>query len=157
MQAISKTLIPNKEWIVKDQETKIGSIAKNKKGYSFLKKGQVINFKNLDEIVTSLGVTIPEPKKTKLDTETDNHIIYGYPCSSRPFGPIYNVKKKLPLFSKSNKSKSLYCAGYYIIKFRKGWVKSYCPKLITVERYPYQGPFKSESDMKTALYSINKL
>ena len=48
---------------------------------------------------------------------------------------MYDVKRKLPLFTKSKKSKSLYCAGYYIIQFEKGWVKSFCPKLITIERY----------------------
>jgi hypothetical protein len=69
---------------------------------------------------------------------------------------MYNVKKKLPLFAKSDKSKSQYCAGYYVIKFRKGWVKSFCPKLITLERYPFQGPFKTESEMKSTLNIVNK-
>ena len=48
---------------------------------------------------------------------------------------MYNVQKKLPLLQKSKKSKSLYCAGYYyIIKFDKGWVRSFCPKLVTLEK-----------------------
>ena len=64
---------------------------------------------------------------------------------------MYDVQRKLPLFTKSNASKSLYCAGYYIIKFDKGWVKSHCPKLITIERYPYKGPFKTEFEMKQVL------
>ena len=42
------------------------------------------------------------------------------------------------LFTKSKKSKSLYCAGYYIIKFDKGWVRSFCPKLVTLESYDYK-------------------
>jgi hypothetical protein len=64
---------------------------------------------------------------------------------------MYDVRRKLPLFTKSSQSKSLYCAGYYIIKFNKGWVKSFCPKAITVERYPYQGPFMDKLEMKTVL------
>jgi hypothetical protein len=55
------------------------------------------------------------------------------------------------LFTKSNASKSLYCAGYYTIKFEKGWVRSFCPKLITIERYENKGPFKSEFEMKAVL------
>jgi hypothetical protein len=66
---------------------------------------------------------------------------------------MYDVKRQLPLFTKSEKSKSLYCAGYYIIKFDKGWVKSFCPKLITIERYISKGPFKTESSMKEALWN----
>ena len=64
---------------------------------------------------------------------------------------MWDLKKKLPLFTKSEKSKSVYCAGYYIIKFNKGWVKSFCPKLITIERYDYKGPFKTEIEMRQQL------
>jgi hypothetical protein len=76
---------------------------------------------------------------------------HGYPTSSKPYNAMYDVQRKLPLFTKSNASKSLYCAGYYVIKFDKGWVKSFCPKAITIERYPFKGPFKSELEMKQVL------
>ena len=150
---ISKVLIPNKEWLIKEGSKKIGSIAKNKKGYIFLRKGQMINIKSFKDVVEKLD-TIDTNRKFEL--EPINHTIYNYPCSSKPFSPVYNVKKKLPLYAKSSKSKSQYCAGYYIIQFRKGWVKSFCPKLITLERYPFQGPFKTEQEMKNNLNTINK-
>ena len=67
---------------------------------------------------------------------------------------MYDVRKKLPLFTKSNASKSLYCAGYYVIKFNKGWVKSFCPKVITLERNEYKGPFKTEFEMKQVLSNV---
>ena len=65
------------------------------------------------------------------------------------------LNRSLPLFTKSEKSKSLYCAGYYIIRFDKGWVKSFCPKLITVERYETQGPFKTDIEMKQDHYHVS--
>ena len=65
------------------------------------------------------------------------------------------LSRRLPLFTKSEKSKSLYCAGYYIIHFDKGWVKSFCPKLITVERYETRGPFKTDIEMRQALSIAN--
>ena len=67
------------------------------------------------------------------------------------------INFKVPLFAKSAKSKSQYCAGYYVIKFRKGWVKSFCPKLITLERYPFHGPYKTEIEMKAMLNTVNKI
>ena len=82
--------------------------------------------------------------------------VNGYPTSCVPYNKVLDVRRKLPLFTKSNKSKSLYCAGFYIIHFEKGWVKSFCPKLITVERYETQGPFKTKLEMKTALSNANK-
>ena len=75
--------------------------------------------------------------------------------SCAPYNVLYDVKKSLPLFTKSIKSKSLYCAGYYIIHFDKGWVKSFCPKLITLEKYDFCGPFKNKIEMKDALGKAN--
>jgi hypothetical protein len=69
---------------------------------------------------------------------------------------MYDVKRKLPLFTKSDKSKSMYCAGYYIIRFDKGWVKSFCPKLITLERYEYKGPFTSDIEMRSELSNASR-
>ena len=155
MNVISKVLVPNKEWILANHGQKIGSIAKDKKGYSFLRKGQKFEFKSLKEIKEELGVSELAGKSTSAPTDDQNNI-YGYPTSSKPFEPVYNVKKKLPLFAKSAKSKSQYCAGHYVIQFRKGWVKSFCPKLITLERYPFAGPFKTEAEMKAMLNSVNK-
>jgi hypothetical protein len=153
----TKVLIPNKEWLITNGEFKIGSISKQKKGYTFNRNGRSIPFYDLDEIKSQLGfIKLAEPIKKTVDTIT-NKAIYDYPCSSKPYEPVYSVKDKLPLFAKSSKSKSQYCAGYYVIKFRKGWVKSFCPKLITLERYPYHGPFKTEAEMKSMLNTVNKL
>jgi hypothetical protein len=160
MNSTAKVLIPNKEWLVQDGKVKIGSVAKAKKGYVFLKKGKQISFKDLAEINSQFGIAIFEEsiKKSKKDIiEFGNYSIYDFPCSSKPYESVYSVKKKLPLYAKSAKSKSQYCAGYYVIKFRKGWVKSFCPKLITLERYPFQGPFKTEAEMKSVLNNVNKV
>jgi hypothetical protein len=157
MNFISKVVIPNKEWIIEDHGQKIGSVAKLKKGYEFFRKGQKINFKDLKTLTDEFGVTLVEGKKlSKFEIEPVSYKIYEFPCSSKPFEAVYNVKKKLPLFAKSAKSKSQYCAGYYVIKFRKGWVKSFCPKLITLERYPFHGPYKTEIEMKAMLNTVNK-
>lgn len=153
----AKILVPDKEWLVTENTKKLGTISKDKKGYSFLCRGKSIPFKNLAEIKEQLGIALFEEsvKKTKPQA-TDNYAIYNFPCNSKPYDPIYSVKQGLPLFAKNSKSKSQYCAGYYVVKFRKGWVKSFCPKLITLERYPYYGPFKTEDEMKTRLNKINK-
>lgn len=159
MSSTAKILIPNKEWLIQDSGTKIGAVSKDKKGYVFYKKGNKIPFKSLTEINTAFGVALSEENVKKIKeeaAENKNYAIYDFPCSSKPYGPVYNVKKKLPLFAKSDKSKSQYCAGYYVIRFRKGWVKSFCPKLITLDRYPFHGPFKTEQEMKTVLNTVNK-
>ena len=82
--------------------------------------------------------------------------VYDYPSKFKAFNQIFDVQKKLPLFTKSKKSKSLYCAGYYIIKFEKGWVRSFCPKMLTLDRYPFKGPFRTQLEMKQELANANK-
>jgi hypothetical protein len=156
MNSTAKVLVPDREWLVTDNNKKIGAISKNKKGYVFYHKGKTVGFKNINDIKTQLGIALFEEgiKKTKNDSTDKNYNIYDYPCSSKPYEPVYSVKEKLPLYAKSLKSKSRYCAGHYIIKFRKGWVKSFCPKLITLQRYPYHGPFKTEMEIKTLLNNI---
>ena len=69
---------------------------------------------------------------------------------------MYNVQKKLPLFTKSKKSKSLYCAGYYIIPLDKGWVRSFCPQISNFRKVYYKGPFKTEFTMRQELSNANK-
>lgn len=153
----AKVLVPNKFWILENDGEKFATLSKDKKGYSILCRGQKIEVHDLTEIKERFGITITEDaikkEKQSKDTTTD---IYGFPVNGRAYEPLWNVQKRLPIYAKSSKSKSLYCAGYYVIKFRKGWVKSFCPKLITLERYPFKGPFKTELEMRTVLNSVSK-
>jgi hypothetical protein len=160
MISTAKVLIPEKEWLVQDGNRKICSISKVKKGYVVLHNGQSVPFKDLADIKSAFGVAMFEESIRKVKKDIDKsseYVIYDYPCKTKPHEPLYNVKKKLPLYTKRLKSKSQHCAGHYIIKFRKGWVKSFCPKLITLERYPYQGPWKSEEESRVALKKANQL
>jgi hypothetical protein len=108
-------------------------------------------FGKKEELIKAFGKNFFGSKIKTTISQDDICEIYGYPTSCKPYNAMYDVQHKLPLFTKSNASKSLYCAGHYVIKFNKGWVKSFCPKLITIERNPYKGPFKTELEMKAVL------
>jgi hypothetical protein len=157
MSAIAKVLVPNKSWLLENDGEKLASLSKEKKGYCILFKGHEYKVQDLKELKERFGITIDEraiKQERRANTQTTD--IYGFPVNGRAFGPLWNVRKRLPIYAKSSKSKSLYCAGYYVIRFRKGWVKSFCPKLITLERYPFKGPFKTEQEMRTTLNSVSK-
>lgn len=157
----TKALIDGKFWLIEAEGEKLGTLTKEKKGYSFMRQGRKVDIADLAVFQTLFGIEITETqlKKEKQSAKAvagKDHNIYEFPCSSKPFNPVYDVRQKLPIYSKSDKSKSQYCAGYYVIKFRKGWVKSFCPKLITLERYENRGPFKTELEMKTVLSTMGK-
>jgi hypothetical protein len=155
MTTIAKPLIPNKSWLLETDGLKIGTLSKERSSYSILKNGTKITVGTVKDVKEKLGIVFYDTVKiSKADSK--EFAVYEFPCGSKPFGSVYDIRKRLPIYAKSTKSKSQYCAGYYVIKFRKGWVKSFCPKLITIERYPYEGPFKTDLEMKQRLSSVSK-
>jgi hypothetical protein len=153
----AKPIVDGKFWIVEEDGERVGTLRlKEDNKFILSGKGGEKFFSKKSELTEAFGKQFfPTSKvKTTLSTNSEVREVYGYPTSCFPHNPIYNVQKHLPLFTKSEDSKSLYCAGYYTIKFDKGWVRSFCPKLITIERYPYYGPFKTELEMKQVLSNV---
>ena len=153
----AKPVLKDKFWIIENNEQRIGTMSWNDDRYMFSSTGETCFFDNKREMKQRFGTDIvwtditPNAKTDDQNTKT----IHGFPTSVSPYNTMYDVKRKLPLFTKSDKSKSAYCAGYYIIEFEKGWVKSFCPKLITIERYNSKGPFKTELEMRQELSRAN--
>jgi len=152
----AKPVLKDKFWIVEnDSNERIGTMAWNDDRYLFSSGVETCFFDSKNDMKSKFGTEIiwtdlsKEPVAS-LD-ETPDFIVHGFPTSVSPHNTMYDVQRKLPLFTKSDKSKSAYCAGYYIIEFEKGWVKSFCPKLITIERYNFKGPFKTEMEMRSEL------
>ena len=152
----AKELLKDKFWIVENDGEKIGTMSLNdEKRYMFSSTAETCFFDNTRQMKKKFGANIVWSEKLE-NIQTDVNLdVHGFPTSVVPYNSMFDVKRKLPLFTKSEKSKSIYCAGYYIVKFDKGWVKSFCPKLITVERYETQGPFKTELEMRQELSRAN--
>ncbi len=152
MNIKAKPIIDGKFWIVEEDGERIGTLHKKENNKFMLStKTSEKYFSKKTELTKLFGKDFFETNVTTTISHQEVRDVYGYPTSYYPYNPMFNVQKKLPLFTKSQASKSLYCAGYYTIKFEKGWVKSFCPKLITIERYEYKGPFKTEIEMKQVL------
>lgn len=153
MSLLAKSIVKNKCWIVEQDGKKFGTILANEQGVTLVHGNNREHFANLKllknkyNIVVDRGVTV-KPSKSE-------HTVYGYPCEYRAHNPLWEVQKRLPIFTKGSKSKSYFCAGYYIVKFNNGWVKSFCPKLITLNRYPFKGPFKTQDEMLEQLRISN--
>ena len=151
----AKPVIDGKFWIVEQDGEKVGTLHKKENNKFILSgnEGQSF-FGKKEELIKAFGKDFFGTKIKTTVSAVEVQEVYGYPTNCYPHNPMYNVQQKLPLFTKSPDSKSLYCAGYYIIRFDKGWVKSFCPKLITIERYEYKGPFKNEIELKQVLSNV---
>jgi hypothetical protein len=151
----ANTVLKNKFWIVEDDGKKVGTLSHNDDRFLYSCNNQTFFFDDTKQISKKLGKIVWDDNIEKKITSSEK-IVHGYPTSVTPYNTMYDVQRKLPLFTKSAKSNSLYCAGYYIIHFDKGWVKSFCPKLVTLERYEHKGPFKTDVEMRQELSIANR-
>ena len=158
----AKTLVKDRFWILEEDGQKLGTLQKKDgNGWIFLSKADSREvFHTPESLRERFGIDVLTPAPIEeIKTEeiiTDEFEVHGYPVSQQPYNPMFDVQKQLPIYSKTPKSKSLFCAGYYIICFEKGWRKAYCPKLITLQRYPYRGPIRSKIEMQQVLNNAIK-
>ena len=155
MTVKAKEILKDKFWIVEDNGEKIGTLSKEDDQFLLSGKGNITVYSNHTELDKEFGDNFLTAKiTTAQDTQEKN--VHGFPTRATPYNSMFDIQRKLPLFTKSEKSKSVYCAGYYLVKFNVTWLKSFCPKLITIERNQYQGPFKTEIEMRAALSNVNR-
>ena len=153
----AKPIIPEKFWIVEKGGAKFATLRKSEDNHFVMSNELGVKvYETKEKLTMEFGKDFFVAKIIKEADDAEPNEVHGYPTSTAPHNAMFNVQKKLPLFTKSEDSKSLYCAGYYVIQFEKGWVKSFCPKLITLQRYNYQGPFKTELEMKQVLSNVSK-
>jgi len=155
MNVKAKPVLNDKFWIVESNGERIGTLSKNDDGYILAKKGDVQVYQNKNQLKKQVGLQFIIDELSNKNTK-ESYDVHGYPCKGEPYNSMFDIQRKLPLFTKSEKSKSVYCAGYYLIKFNVNWLKSFCPKLITIERNDYIGPFKTEIEMKEKLKHVNR-
>jgi hypothetical protein len=153
MSLLAKAIVKNKCWVVELDGLKIGTIMTNPKGVVYSHENKREQFASLKLCSDRYNIIVDKTPPKRVITESNS--VYGFPCEHKPNNILWDVKHKLPIYTKGSKSKSFFCAGYYIVKFNNGWVKSYCPKLITLNRYPYAGPYDTVEEMQERLRIAN--
>jgi hypothetical protein len=141
MTIVAKPVIDKKYWILKKDNKKVGELEVDSSGYTMRIENQIQRFKTIPMVRKSLDIAFEPAEKT---TPIKPRQVYGYDTNCRAYNPIWDLKHKLPLFTKERKSKSWYAAGWYTVKQHRSWKIVQNPKLILLERYQYQGPFHSQ-------------
>ena len=152
---IAKELVQGKFWLLEEEQgRRVGTLTWNDE-YFMLSNGDGKHevFNSLRDFKAFTGKPIIW-NNLKI-TETIQNEIYGYSTKFPPHNAIFDVQRQLPLYTKSPKSRSYFCAGYYIVEFQKGWVRRDWPKLLTIMRNPYKGPFKTKMQQKVELEAAN--
>jgi hypothetical protein len=151
----AKNIVENRFWIIEnDKGERIGNIAQTNSGVRCTVSDVVEVFPSMAEMSEKKNISIVR-RTRELKTKTIDGEVYGFPTNHTPHNTLWNVKLKLPLYTKNDKSSSFYCAGYYIVKYNKSFVAEYAPKLITLQRYEYEGPFKTKLEQQERLRIMN--
>jgi hypothetical protein len=154
-ELIAKPVVKNKMWIVESHGTKVGNIMSiDEGGVVYVHDNERELFPSIKLLSKKYNIEFVKAEKIKR-VKQDTYDVYGYPTTTQPHNEVLDVQRYLPIYTKGSKSKSFFCAGHYIIKFSSTWVRAYCPKLITLNRYEYQGPFKTQERMSEAMKEAN--
>ena len=141
---IAKPVIDKQFWILKQNDQKVGNIQVASDGTYEVKILDYVNrYKTIPMLRKAVGVEF-EPAEKKSRPATNS--VHGYETGCKAHNSMWDVKHRLPLFTKTAKSKSWFAAGYYWVKQHRSWKVMPNPKLILLERYPYQGPYHTKEE-----------
>jgi hypothetical protein len=141
---VAKVVADKQFWILQEDDRKVGNIEAWNGGYQVRINNQVKQFKTIKLAARESNIVFAEEKTV---SKPDNTVVHGYPVAGRCYNPVWDVVHHLPIYTKTAKSKSWFAAGWYSIKRGRNWKVVQDPKLIALQRYPYQGPFKNKEQV----------
>ena len=105
MTLIAKPVVDKKYWILKHNDIKVGNVEQTDSGKFVLTvRGKTsAGFETLKNLQAAGVEFATLPKKSK----PNRHQVHGYETGCRVFNPVWDVKRKLPLFTKKETSKVL--------------------------------------------------
>lgn len=145
---VAKPVVNNKFWILKQDNVKIGEVEANSHGYTVKINNNTVDFKTIKTLKNETRIVFEEPTAKK--KAKPEHNVNGFSTNATPYNAIYDVQKRLPLFTKKKESKSWFAAGYYQLNLDGTWVTLHCPKLILLQRHEYRGPVYNPSEFTFA-------
>lgn len=148
---IAKPVIKNQFWIITDGFEKVGNVIADGSGFELKINGSKTHFKNTKAIEKVTNI-----KFENVTTFRNKQVLPFniYPTTSKVYNSMFDIKRKLHLFTKTQKSKCFHAAGWFAISQGNEYKTVFCPKYIFIQRYSFKGPYKTEDEAKNALNSI---
>ena len=147
-ELVAKPIVKNQFWIVTDGHKKVGNIEANNAGYGVQINGTFLQFNNANELKKSTNIKFESIANT---ISKPTHPYPEYPTTKRVYNSILDIQRGLHLFTKTNKSKCLHAAGYFVIDQNGVKTVQLCPKYIFIQRYNYKGPFKTKTEAESVI------
>ena len=148
MTLIALPVVDKQYWILKENDRKVGNVEACAGGYQVKINNQVAQYKTIRMVEQRVNVHF-EPAPKKLKSITPSNLVHGYPVAGRVHNPMWDIPQRLPIYTKTTKSKSWFAAGWYRVKKGRAWQVLQSPKLIMLQRYPYHGPYQTKEEATT--------
>jgi hypothetical protein len=152
MTLVAKPVIDKQFWILQDGDQKVGNIEACAGGYQVKIQNQTAQFKTIRMAAERINIQFESVKKITA-TKPVKNLVHGYPAAGRIYNPMWDIKMKLPVYTKTAKSKSWFVAGWYRVKKGRSWAVTQDPKLIVLQRYAYAGPFYTQEEANDHSYT----
>jgi hypothetical protein len=138
MTLFAKPIVKNELWVITDGQNKIGNVQHTTEGYDLRIGNRSAHFDSTDKIEQLAKIVFQTPSKQCSEKQK----LYSlWPVSGKTYNDVYDVKRKLHVYTKTKASKCYHVAGYFKINMNDEWQTIFCPKYIFIQRYPYRGPF----------------
>lgn len=145
---IAKPIIKDRYWIVTDGTNKVGNVVANSSGYSVTIGENIELHESKFSIIDSVKIKFEQPQS--LSTVSNDEIFGVYPTPSVTHNNVFDIKRKMHIFTDRKRGKSYRAAGWFKIKHADFDSVMLCPKYIFLQRYDYLGPFKTEIEALNA-------
>ena len=145
MELVAKPIVKDQLWVITNGKNKVGNLEYSKDGYNLRLDGRSSVFDSTETIEKSVKIRFESP----ISTDNKQQLPYAvWPTNSKTYNNVFDIKRKVHVYTKTAKSKCFYAAGWFKIKMNEGWQNIFCPKFIFIQRYEYQGPFMREDEIK---------
>ena len=145
---IAKPVVKNQFWIVTDGTAKVGNVIADGSGFEVKLNGNKTHFKNTSAIKKQTSIEFQQTKVEKTKKEIPFN---EYPTTKKVYNSMLDIKRKIHLFTKTAKSKCYHAAGWYVMYQSEEPIVVFCPKYIFIQRYEYEGPYKTEDEAKNLI------
>ena len=151
MNLKAKPIIKNEYWVITDGTKKVGNVISDGSGFDVKIGDNIEHYNSTKQIEKKKQIEFEKIQKV----EKANPPFAVFPTTSnRVYNSVLDVKRKLHLFTKTQKSKCYHAAGWFAIKQGEEFEAVFCPKYIFIQRYEYKGPFKTETEVNSSINNV---
>lgn len=149
----AKPIVNGEYWVVTDGNKKVGNVISDGSGFDVKIGNNIEHYNSTKQIEKKAHIEFEKINKKVKQESIPPFAVFPTP-SNRIYNSVLDVKRRLHLFTTTVKSKCFHVAGWFNVKQGTEYSTVFCPKYIFIQRYEYQGPFKTEAEANSSINNV---